>query len=152
MSQHLETAVLLEDVVVATDAEGQAEPISPSSAPWDRQRPSPGVHPTVFKILFGLFATMMSAYLITFWGSGYARFMVVISWGYVLIYCAVPFVLLKQQAQPERCAESFAEFLRRPFETNTGTITGLDATIQICVIPAAATVCSICLCVVYSVV
>ncbi len=108
--------------------------------------PNTALHPMVSYLVFGIFMVMLAAYLLRFLHDSYTTFMVSISIGYFLIYFGVPYVMLRDRDAEGTCDQSFTVFLRKPFATNTGIISGFEATMQACLIPAAITVCTIGIC------
>lgn len=109
------------------------------------------LHSGVHKVFVSAFAIMMTTYLITFQEAKYALFMVAISVVYVLVYFAVPTIMLRIQGEgKELKRESFGEFLERDFDNFTGTLTGWEATLQVCLIPVMLTICVIGMCITFA--
>ena len=90
------------------------------------------IHPYVFLSLFCCFAIIMAAFFILFRGRPDAIFMIVASTGYLLIYTALPLLMLRFET---RVKWSFATFLQARIAIFGGTLSGRDAWLQICLIP-----------------
>lgn len=113
---------------------------------WSGTRPVPAeIPPYVFLSLFCCFAVIMAAFFILFRGRPDAIFMVVVSAGYLLIYTALPLLMLRFET---RVQWSFATFLRARIAIFGGTLSGRDAWIQICLIPFMLMMATLGICVV----
>lgn len=99
------------------------------------------VHAKVAKIYLALHAVLFAVLFTTFSVDSEALFMVAISAFYLIMYIGTPYVLLSRIGGKRFASRSsWSEFLDAPHETFTGKITGRDALIQICLVPAAVTI------------
>jgi hypothetical protein len=101
------------------------------------------VHPFIVLGLVGIFLIMMLTFMVVFFHSRDAMFMVVVSLGYLLVYAGVPLLMLRHEVGS---SEPFLDFLHRRIHIETGQITGVEAWIQIWMIPAALTLATIGIC------
>jgi hypothetical protein len=91
-----------------------------------------GLHPVVFISLFACFAVIMLAFVMLFWERPEPAFMVAISIGFLLIYAGLPLMMLRFES---RGGPTLAGFLGNRLRVWTGTITGAEAWLQICLVP-----------------
>ncbi len=113
----------------APDAKSKAAPVD-----------EPLVHPGVAKTYIAIHAVAFAALFLTFSIDGEALFMVAISAFYFLMYVGTPYVMARVGKKRLDTKHSWSKFLEEPHETFTGPITGREAWIQICLVPAALTV------------
>jgi hypothetical protein len=92
------------------------------------------MHPGVYKIALLCWAGFLSVFWITFWVSGNALFMVTVGTFYALMFFGVPITMSRMA--PTRPREgSLDAFLRGRFGTFTGPVTGLEALVQVILVP-----------------
>lgn len=100
--------------------------------------PETELHIAVFGIVAGCYLSMLGIFWWVFSGSSKTIFMIVVCAVYFAIYFGTPYMMsrLSQLSHhPKTHNTRWTAFLRKPFATNTGLITGKEATIQICLIP-----------------
>jgi len=91
-----------------------------------------GLHPAVFVSLFACFAVMMLAFVMLFQDQPEPAFMVAISFGFLFVYAGLPLLMLRFES---RGGATLAGFLGTRLRIWTGTISGADAWLQICLVP-----------------
>ena len=110
------------------------------SAPEAKSRAAPAeeplVHPGVAKSYIAIHAIAFAVLFLTFSVDGEALFMVAISAFYFLMYVGTPYVMARAGKKRLDTKSSWSKFLEAPHDTFTGPITGRDAWIQICLVPA----------------
>ncbi len=115
-----------------------------------KERPEPAVmilqmkqantslHGGVFKALALIYAGLLVIFWAAFQGDKEALFMVAISAVYLAAYMGTPFMLSRVGGRVDPVQEkSLAAFLKEPFETWTGVMSGREAALQILLIPSA---------------
>lgn len=103
-----------------------------------------GFHAIIIQSFLVCFIIMMAAYVVAFWGQAEARFMVVVSIGYFLIYVGLPLVMLRFEHEK---GQTMRAFLRRRIKVCYGEVTGKDMVIQICLTPFMLCLCTILICI-----
>ena len=127
----------------------------------DTEEPSPSalqaakpvntsIHHGVFRLFTGLFAVVLTAFYLTFHHDAETVFMIVVCALYGVMYFGTP-VILSRIAR-EQTRQRWSQFLSERISVSTGSIMGRTALLQICIIPAALTVCVIGVCVIIAVV
>ena len=101
-------------------------------------------HAIVIQSFLACFIIMMSAYVIAFWGQAEARFMVVASIGYFLIYVGLPLLMLRFEHEK---GQTIRAFLRSRIKICYGEVTGKDILLQVCLIPFMLCLCTIIICI-----
>ncbi len=101
------------------------------------QKPNQSLHAGVFKTLAIINAAILGVFGWTFRGDGEALFMVVISAIYLAAYIGTPLIMNRAANIDGHQSKSYYQFLREPFETWTGTISGRAALVQVIIIPSA---------------
>ncbi len=102
------------------------------------REPETELHGAVFGIVAGCYLSMLGVFWWVFSGSSQTLFMIVVCAVYFAMYFGTPYMLSRLPKQSKLTAPrsaTWSSFLRKPFATNTGLITGREATIQICLIP-----------------
>lgn len=103
-----------------------------------KTQPNTSLHGGVFKMLALIYAALLAVFWLTFQGDGEALFMVAISGVYLAAYMGTPFMLSRVGGRVDPVQEKpLALFLREPFETWTGVVSGREAAIQILLVPMA---------------
>ena len=94
----------------------------------------------VYKLALFCWALFLSSFVVTFWGSAHALFMLAICGFYALMFFGTPYVLWRQakkaMPQSEKRATPLAAFLRRDLATIDGPTHGFDAVVQVILVPA----------------
>lgn len=107
-----------------------------------KQFPAPHTHALmhrgVYKIALLCWAGFLSVFWVTFWMSSNALFMVVVGTFYALMFFGVP-IKMSQMAPTRPRAGSLGAFLRGQFATLDGPISGVDALLQVVLVPVALT-------------
>ena len=104
-------------------------------------KPPPAIqtamHPDVFKLAMACWLMLLCEFWITFWVSSNALFMVAIGTCFAVMYFGIPFVMSRIGPGQEAPDVSLAEFVRRPFGTIYGSVSGLEAMLQVILVPLA---------------
>lgn len=95
--------------------------------------------PRVYKIALACWAGLLAIFWITFWVSANALFMVVISTGYAIMFFGVPYVMSRQVRNPPTPAPTLFAFLKAPFGTIDGAMSGWEALLQVILVPLCLT-------------
>ena len=111
----------------------------------DAMRHRTGLHPVVFVSLFACFAAMMLAFVMLFWERPEPSFMVAISFGFLFVYAGLPLLMLRFEARGGPTLAAFPDMRLRIW---TGSISGADAWLQICLVPLVLAVGAAALCVI----
>jgi type IV secretory pathway VirB2 component (pilin) len=113
----------------------------------ERRAPAPvisrtytDVPPTVYATFIGCWAALVVVFWFTFAESPNAAFMVAISTALALMFFGVPIVLSRTGSQPPFTVRGLDQFLRGRVQTLTGPVNGLDALVQIVVVPVCLTI------------
>ncbi len=94
------------------------------------------IHGGVYALTFGLYAYIMVVFWVLFAGHAASAINVGVSTFFLLIYAAVPLVMIRiGRLQPERY--SFGDFLNARLDTYTGLLSGRAAAVQVLTVPAA---------------
>ena len=104
------------------------------------QSAAPDVPASVGLLLAGSYAALIGACLLTLGGSAEALFAIVVSGLYVLIYCAVPWLFFRVEADPAR-RPTLGAFLDRGMDTATGHLSGRAALVQMLIVPVLLVFC-----------
>ena len=94
------------------------------------------MHRGVYKVALSCWAGFLAVFWVTFWMSANALFMVAIGTFYALMFFGVP-VIMSRMAPTRPRPGSLAGFLRGRFATIDGPISGLDALLQVILVPVA---------------
>ena len=129
----------LRDVSKAPEAALAPRPRGPATV---KAFPAPHTHALmhrgVYKIALLCWAGFMAVFWVTFWMSSNALFMVVIGTFYALMFFGVP-IKMSQMAPTRPRVGSLGAFLRGQFATLDGPISGMDALLQVVLVPVALT-------------
>jgi hypothetical protein len=93
------------------------------------------MHPHVYRIALGCWVVFLSIFWMTFWFSANALFMVVVGTFYATVFFGVPYMMLRQMPGGLEKRGSLVTFLDLPFATNSGTIHGYEALLQVILVP-----------------
>lgn len=94
----------------------------------------------VYKLALAFWGLFLATFIVTFWGSSHALFVLAICTFYAAMFFGVPYVLWRQAKkaklteQPKALA--LGDFLRRDFATADGSTNGLDALVQVILVPS----------------
>ena len=95
--------------------------------------------PRVYKIALVCWIGFLAVFWLTFWVSANALFMVAVSTVYAVMFFGVPYAMSRQvQTRPET-AKSLLTFLREPFATIDGVMSGAEALLQVVLVPLCLT-------------
>lgn len=100
-------------------------------------KPNQSLHSAVFKTLGAVNAAILGVFWWTFRGDGEALFMIAVSAIYLAAYLGTPYIMNRAAKIDGQQTKSYYHFLREPFETWTGVITGREALLQVILIPSA---------------
>ena len=101
------------------------------------------LHGAVYKTLGATFFGIMSVWTITFWNSPAVLFNLGICFIYLAMYLGGPIMFARARGEGISDDKPLHKFLKEPFDTYTGIVTGGQAWVQICLIPVALLVCTI---------
>lgn len=110
----------------------------PAPAPVLGEAAAPDVPAAIGWMIVGVYATIMTLFMVTFSGSAEAVMVTGISALYLAIYLAVPAIFLR--TEPASGRVDYRAFLARGMHTNTGHVSGREAAIQMLTIPVAISV------------
>ena len=113
----------------------QVEPAA-QQEPWRYPADMPVA---VHQLALACWIAFLEVFWITFAFSGHATFMVAISTVYAIVFFSVPVILTRMRPSEERQNCDLTSFLRSRFDTIDGSISGLDALVQVIVVPATLT-------------
>ena len=102
------------------------------------ERANKSLHGGVFKRLALVYAALLLVFWLTFRGDREALFMVAISAVYLGAYIGTPFMLSRIGGHVDPLQDMpFSAFLKEPFETWTGVVSGREAVLQVLLVPTA---------------
>ncbi|WP_428409146.1 hypothetical protein [Hyphococcus sp.] len=132
-------AEVMETGLIEAELEAEREErTAPALMLVKMKQPNTTLHGGVFKSLALIYAALLAVFWLTFQSDGEALFMVAISAVYLAAYMGTPFMLSRVGGRVDPVDDkSFAAFLREPFETWTGIVTGREAMLQVLLIPMA---------------
>jgi hypothetical protein len=93
------------------------------------------MHPDVYRIALSCWVVFLAIFWMTFWISTNALFMVVIATFYGIMFFGVPYMLLRQVPGSTKAKGPLLTFLGQPFATNSGSIQGYEALLQVILVP-----------------
>ncbi len=93
------------------------------------------MHPDIYRIALGCWVVFMSIFWMTFWISANALFMVAIGTFYAVMFFGVPYMMVRQVPGRTKVKGSLFTFLEQPFATNSGSIHGYEALLQVIIVP-----------------
>ena len=96
------------------------------------------MHPGIYVIALLTWAAFLSVFWVTFSGSPNALFMVGASTCYAAVFFGVPYVM-SRVAKTARPKLGVGEFLQGKVDTLYGPVGGLEALLQVILVPAALT-------------
>jgi len=95
--------------------------------------------PRVYKIALICWIGFLSVFWLTFWISANALFMVAISTVYAVVFFGVPYAMSRQVRNRPDTTKSLFAFLREPFATLNGVMSGGEALLQVVLVPLCLT-------------
>ncbi len=114
---------------------------APSIRPLhDRTNDNTHVHAGVAKSFVAIHTFMFAVLIATFARDGETLFMIAICAFYFAMYVGTPFVMNRAAGRRLDDRSSWSAFLEDPFETFTGSVSGREAWLQICLVPLAVTI------------
>lgn len=118
-----------------------APPLLPPIEAVQRATPAaPDVPAAVGKMLVAAYAAIIGAFLLTMAGSKEATFMIVISGLYIVVYCSVPWLMMRTEGQGDG-RPTLQEFMTQGMVTWTGPTSGRDALVQMLLVPVMLCLC-----------
>ena len=93
------------------------------------------MHPDIYRIALGCWVAFLAIFWMTFWISANALFMVVIGTFYAIMFFGVPYMMLRQVPGRTKAKGPLLTFLEQPFATNSGSIHGYEALLQVIIVP-----------------
>ena len=105
---------------------------------------APGVYadlvPSVYGALIVSWMCFMAIFVVTFASSATTMFMLALDGVYALMFFGVPIVMVRLGAREQWHGPALAEFVRGKVQTLYGPVNGLDALIQVILVPACLTI------------
>ena len=98
------------------------------------------IPPSVYGSLILTWAALMSVFWMTFAESPNAAWMVTISTAFAIMFFGVPIVLNRLGYRQPWSGPGLGDFLRGNVQTLTGPVNGVDALVQVIVVPACLTI------------
>jgi hypothetical protein len=95
--------------------------------------------PCIHGLTLGVWAAFFLVLWVTFWSSGNALFMIAVSTAYGAMFFGVPAVMGRMHPGRPRTHSALVRFLEGRFDTLYGPVKGIDAVLQIIIVPAAIT-------------
>jgi len=95
--------------------------------------------PRIYKIALGCWIAFLAVFWATFWISTNALFMVVVGTFYAAVFFGVPYAMSRQVKTRPETAKSLFTFLREPFATIDGVMSGAEALLQVVLVPLCLT-------------
>lgn len=95
--------------------------------------------PRIYKIALVCWIGFLSVFWLTFWMSANALFMVVVGTFYAAVFFGVPYAMSRQVKTRPDTAKSLFTFLREPFATIDGVMSGGEALLQVVLVPLCLT-------------
>jgi hypothetical protein len=120
-----------------------ASTAAPAPPAETAQDPSHGhlcdLPPCIHGLTLGVWAVFFLVLWVTFWSSGNALSMIAVSTAYGAMFFGVPAVMGRMHPERPRARSTIAQFLKGRFDTLYGPVKGMDAVLQIIIVPAAIT-------------
>lgn len=130
-------AALRREAPVAEPVRRDADVVRLPDANWRH----PGdMHLGVYAIALACWATFLALFWITFSVSGSARFMLTICLVYAAVFFSVPVILTRLMPEKRPSRGSLFSFLKGTIQTIDGPVKGVDALVQVILVPACLTV------------
>ena len=95
--------------------------------------------PRIYQIALVCWIGFLSVFWLTFWMSANALFMVAISTVYAVVFFGVPYAMSRQVRNRPSTDKSLFIFLREPFATLNGVMSGGEALLQVVLVPLCLT-------------
>ena len=105
------------------------------AAPTSSWRHPADMHKGVYLIALGCWAAFLSVFWVTFGASANALFVLVVCAFYATVFFSVPVILTRLFPEKMPVTGDLMTFLRRPFATIDGAISGFEALVQVIVVP-----------------
>lgn len=105
---------------------------------------APGVYadlvPSVYGALIVSWVCFLAIFVVTFASSATTMFMLALDGVYALMFFGVPLAMIRLGAKERWQGPSLASFVRAKVQTAYGPVGGLDALIQVVLVPACLTI------------
>lgn len=95
------------------------------------------MHPGVYSISFLCGLMLLAIFWLTFIEHAHALFMIAVSTVFATVFFGLPFILSRMRPNRVSPPYGLVEFARGRFDTLYGPISGLDALLQVVVVPLA---------------
>jgi hypothetical protein len=95
--------------------------------------------PCVHGLTVGVWAVFFVVLFATFWSSASAIFNIAVATAYAAVFFGLPAVMGRMHPERPRAQPTLAQFLKGRFETLYGPVSGVDALLQILVVPVSIT-------------
>ncbi len=105
--------------------------------------PNKRMHGAVYKTLGAMFFGILMIWAITFRNSPSVIFNLAICFIYLAMYLGGPVIFARAAGKGINGDIPLRKFLREPFDTYTGIMTGKEAWVQACLIPGALFICTV---------
>ena len=93
------------------------------------------MHPSVYKIALACWFSLLALFWVTFFVSANARFMLAISTVYATVFFGLPFILSRMRRGGYFPPYGLGDFIRGRFDTLYGPVSGIDALLQVVIVP-----------------
>ncbi len=105
---------------------------------------APGIYADVVPSVYGAFIVswmcFLAIFVVTFASSATTLFMLALVGVYALMFFGVPIVMIRLGAREKWYGPRLAEFVRAKVQTIYGPVSGMDALIQVILVPACLTI------------
>jgi hypothetical protein len=98
------------------------------------------IHPGVYRALIGTWAAFMSLFWIVFASSPYTVYLLMVITLYGVGFFGLPVIMNRMGEITPKAAASFSDFLHGTMETAGGLVSGVEALIQVILVPACLSV------------
>ena len=98
------------------------------------------MHPGVYKLALLCWVMLLGVFWITFAMSANAMFMVAIATGYAIVFFGVPFLMSRIAGISTTASISLRNFVDGRFDTINGPIGGLEALLQVILVPLSLSI------------
>jgi hypothetical protein len=93
------------------------------------------MHPAVYKIAFTCWMGLLSVFVITFFSSTNALFMIVVDCVYAAVFFGIPWIFHRMAPQDQTGPRVLSNFLSGRFDTIYGPIRASEALLQVILVP-----------------
>lgn len=95
------------------------------------------LHPGVYKFAFVCWMCLLAEFILTFFVSASALFVIAVDVFFAIVYFGVPSIMNRMKPQTTKTPGGFSGFLKARFDTLYGPIGGFEALVQVVIVPLA---------------